>query len=154
IPVAEDSGLILPIGEWALQRACGQAVDWQREGLPAMPAAVNVSSVQLARGDFPDVVARALRRSGLQPALLELELTESAVMALRDRAEQVLAELHGLGVRISLDDFGTGYSSIGLLKRLPLSTIKVDRSFVAALLTDPATASVTEAIVAMSRILG
>lgn len=153
IPVAEDSGLIFPLGEWVLQRACRQAADWRREGLGPVTVAVNVSAVQIGRHEFPDLVARALERSRLEPGLLELELTEAAVAFLRERAEVVLGQLRALGVRLSLDNFGTGYSSLGQLKRFSLSSIKVDRRFVAGFGNDPDAASVAEAAIAVGRIL-
>jgi len=151
IPVAEDSGLIFPLGEWVLEHACRQAAAWRREGLGPVTVAVNVSAMQVSRHQFPDIVARALERSGLAPELLELELTETAVAFLRDRAEEVLGELHELGVRLSLDNFGTGQSSLGQLKRFPLAAIKVDRGFVAGFGRDPAAASVAEAAIAIAR---
>src|SRR5690606_27428191 len=141
IPVAEDSGLIFPLGEWVLQRACRQAANWRRDGLGPVTVAVNVSAVQIGRHEFPDLVARALERRRLEPGLLELELTEAAVAFLRGRAEVGLRQLRALGVRLSLDNFGTGYSSLGQLKRFSLSSIKVDRRFVAGSGNDPDAAS-------------
>lgn len=154
IPVAEDSGLIFPLGEWVLQRACRQAAGWCRDGVAPVTVAVNISALQVGRHEFPDVVASALERSGLEPERLELELTEAAVAFLRERAEKVLGELRALGVRLSLDNFGTGYSSLGQLKGFPLSSIKVDRRFVAGIGRDPEAASVAEAAIAVGRTLG
>lgn len=154
IPVAEDSGLILTIGEWVLRHVCRQAAEWKRAGREAVPVSVNVSAVQLGRHEFTDAVARALDRSRLDPALLELELSEDAVAALRERAKEVLDELHALGVRLSLDDFGTGHSSLGQLAGLPIASVKLDGRFVSGLTADAESASVAEATIALARILG
>jgi diguanylate cyclase (GGDEF)-like protein len=154
IPLAEETGLILPVSEWTLNQACFQATEWQRAGLPAVPISVNVSGVQFKRQDLCGLVRRALALSGLAPALLGIEITETAMMSVRDRAVQLLQELRTLGVRISLDDFGTGYSSLSYLKRFPIHMLKIDRSFVSEILTDPQTASITEAIITMAHVLG
>jgi predicted signal transduction protein with EAL and GGDEF domain len=154
IPVAEDSGLILQLGEWALRRACFQAMAWRRAGLPPIPVAVNVSGVQFRRQDLYELTTRALEESGLPPELLQLEITETALMSVRDRAAQPLERLRAMGVGIALDDFGTGYSSLSYLKAFPLDMLKIEKSFVAEMLSDPATGSITEAIVTMSHILG
>ena len=154
IHIAEDTGLILPIGEWVIARACVHAMDWLKEGLSPVPVSVNVSAVQFRRQNLADVVGRALATSGLDPALLDIEITESAIMSVRARAVESLEELRALGVTLSLDDFGTGYSSLSYLKRFPISTLKIDRSFISELLTDGATSSITEAIISMTHILG
>jgi diguanylate cyclase len=153
IPIAEDCGLILPIGAWVLRQACRQAVEWQRAGLP-IPVAVNVSGVQFRRQDIGELVKQALAESGLDPKLLRLEITETSLMAIRDRAVQVLSEVRSLGVTVALDDFGTGYSSLSYLKSFPLDVLKIDRSFIAEMLGDKTTASITEAIISMTQILG
>ena len=150
IAQAEESGLIVPIGDWVIEEACRQAVAWQREGLPPITVAVNLSAVQFARGGVEQVVERALRDSGLQPGCLELELTESILLS---NTEQVLAavrRLKGLGVRLSIDDFGTGYSSLSYLKRFAVDKLKIDRSFVADLLTDADDSAIVKAIVQMA----
>lgn len=154
IPIAEASGLILPIGEWVLNCACRQAVEWIKAGLPPVPVAVNVSAVQFRRQDLPDLVRRALAMSGLDAAMLSLEITETAIMSVRDRAVEPLATLRSMGVGLALDDFGTGYSSLSYLKTFPISTVKIDRSFVSEMLHDRAAATITEAIVSMAHILG
>jgi predicted signal transduction protein with EAL and GGDEF domain len=154
IPIAEDSGLILPIGEWVLNQACRQAIEWQRAGLPKIPVAVNVSGVQFRRQDLCELVRTALAASGLDPALLQIEITETVIVSVRDRAVQLLEQLRGLGISLALDDFGTGYSSLSYLKSFPINVLKIDRSFVAEMLTDHTTASIVEAIVSMTRILG
>jgi EAL domain-containing protein (putative c-di-GMP-specific phosphodiesterase class I) len=154
IPVAEDSGWIAPIGEWVLLRACRQAVEWQRAGLPAIPVAVNVSGVQFRRQDVCELVKRALDVSGLDPAMLCIEITETSLMSVKDRAVPLLQQLREMGVGVALDDFGTGYSSLSYLKTFPINLLKIDKSFIAGVLTDRTTASITEAVITMTRILG
>jgi diguanylate cyclase len=154
IPIAEDSGLILAIGEWVIDTACRQAVEWQRAGLPKLPVAVNVSGVQVRRQDLCGIVRSALAATGLDPQLLRIEITESVIVSVRDRAGELLAQLRDLGVTLALDDFGTGYSSLSYLKSFPINMLKIDRSFVAEMLTDHTTASIIEAIISMARILG
>lgn len=153
IPVAEDSGLIVPIGEWVIQEACRQGVAWQRAGLPDLVMAVNLSAVEFKRGDVEHKVTRALRDSGLDPHRLELELTESVLI---HNTEQVLAtvqRLKRLGVTLSIDDFGTGYSSLSYLKRFEVDKLKIDRSFVRDLATDEEDAAIIRAIIQMARSL-
>jgi predicted signal transduction protein with EAL and GGDEF domain len=154
IPIAEDSGLILPIGQWVLNEACKQAVLWQKAGLGSVPVAVNVSGVQFRRQDVCALVRQVLGDNGLDPKLLQIEITESVIVSVRDRAVQLLGELRSLGVSLALDDFGTGYSSLSYLKSFPIDVLKIDRSFVAEMLTDRTTASIIEAIISMTRILG
>jgi predicted signal transduction protein with EAL and GGDEF domain len=154
IPIAEDSGLILPMGEWVLEHACAQAAAWQKAGLPPIPVAVNVSGVQFQRQDLCSVVRRKLDASGLDPSMLHIEITETVIVSARERAIAVLSQLRELGVRLALDDFGTGYSSLSYLKNFPIDTLKIDRSFVAEMLTHATTASIIEAIISMTRVLG
>jgi predicted signal transduction protein with EAL and GGDEF domain len=154
IPIAEASGLIVPIGEWVLERACAQMAEWRKAGLPVIPIAVNVSGVQFHRQDLCEVVRRKLDKFGLDPSVLHIEITETAIVAARERAIALLGQLRELGVRLALDDFGTGYSSLSYLKNFPIDTVKIDRSFVSEMLTDHTTASIVEAIVSMTRILG
>ncbi len=130
VPVAEQTGLIVPIGLWALRQACIQAVEWQRRGYPPARMAVNVAAGQFARPDFVDSVRRVLDETGLDPALLELEVTEGSVMRDLEEVTLRLNELRALGVTIAVDDFGTGYSSLAYLNRLPFDALKVDRSFI------------------------
>jgi diguanylate cyclase (GGDEF)-like protein/PAS domain S-box-containing protein len=129
IPVAEDSGLILPIGGWVLREACGQAKAWLDDGLPTTPMSINVSGVQLQDATFLHQVLDVLGETGLAPELLEMELTESVLMHLPEHAQSALQHLRNLGVTVSIDDFGTGYSSLSYLKRLPIDTLKIDQSF-------------------------
>jgi len=154
IPIAEDSGLILPIGEWVIERACRQAMEWRGAGMPPLPIAVNVSGVQVRRQELTELVRAALAATGLEPQYLRIEITETAIVAVRERAIELLNQLRDLGVSLALDDFGTGYSSLSYLKSFPIDMLKIDRSFVAEMLTDHTTASIIEAIVSMTRILG
>lgn len=128
IPIAEESGLILPIGAWVLKQACRQAAAWQAQGLPSVPLAVNVSARQFSQADFIDTVRAALEEAGLEARLLHLEITESLLMSSEDAVER-LKQLRQLGVKILIDDFGTGYSSLSYLRRLPVDALKIDRSF-------------------------
>lgn len=153
VPVAESGGLILQIGEWVMHEATRQAMEWRAAGLPAIPLAVNVSGTQIKRQDIVGLVRRALDESGLDPSALCIEITETSLMSVLDRAAEVLHRLRALGVSTALDDFGTGYSSLSYLKSFPLDSLKIDRSFIAELLTDAKTAALTEAIVNMTRIL-
>jgi predicted signal transduction protein with EAL and GGDEF domain len=130
ISVAEETGLILPIGEWVLREACKQAKHWHEEGLPFGRIAVNVSGRQFALSDFPAQVAAILKETGLEPGQLELEVTESVVMSDEGWSEKALSELKALGVTLAIDDFGTGYSSFGRLRNFAVDRLKIDRSFV------------------------
>jgi|GEM_PF-2307423 len=154
IPLAEQTGLIVPIGQWVLEEACREAAGWESMGAPEMTVSVNVSAVQFLQPDFPACVGQALRTTGLRPDRLCLEVTESTVVSKLEAAQMMLRELAALGVRISLDDFGTGYSSLGVLQQLPIDVIKVDRSFVVAIPKDDPNRSIITAIVSMSRTLG
>jgi predicted signal transduction protein with EAL and GGDEF domain/CheY-like chemotaxis protein len=154
IPIAEDSGLILPIGQWVLERACQQASAWQLAGLPRIPISINVSGVQFQRQDLAALVRKNLAAYDLDPAMLRIEITETVIVSARERAIALLHELRALGVGLALDDFGTGYSSLSYLRSFPIDTLKIDRSFVTEMLTNHTTASIIEAIISMTRILG
>jgi EAL domain-containing protein (putative c-di-GMP-specific phosphodiesterase class I) len=130
IPIAEETGMIVSLGEWVLREACRQSVAWIEAGQEARSIAVNVSQVQFRRDDFVDVVTRAIEATGLPPGLLELELTESVMMRDTETAVARIRQLRAMGILIALDDFGVGYSSLSYLRRLPLDTLKIDRSFV------------------------
>lgn len=136
IPLAEESRLILPIGKWALREACLQMARWRSQTTQPLKLAVNVSALQFAHGDWDDCVVSALRESGLPPECLELELTESLVMRQGKEDIEPLARLRDIGTRLAIDDFGTGYSSLGYLQRLPITTLKLDHSFITALQSD------------------
>jgi EAL domain-containing protein (putative c-di-GMP-specific phosphodiesterase class I) len=150
IPVAEDCGLICPIGEWALRTACGQNKIWQEEGLRKVNMAVNVSAVQLVHTDICGIVESALSESGLDPSYLVLEITETAIMADLDRAKAALTRLVAIGVQVALDDFGTGYSSLSRLVQLPVDMLKIDHSFVRNVAIDNACSLVVSSIVTLA----
>jgi diguanylate cyclase (GGDEF)-like protein len=158
IPMAEETGLVLGIGEWVLDEACRQVAQWQRDGLAdnvsALRVAVNISARQLQRPGLDGAVRRALSASGLPPQCLELEITESSVMLDPLHAQSVLQSLRDLGVLLSIDDFGTGYSSLAYLKRLPLDRLKIDRSFIGGIPTDSDDAAIVETIIVMTHKLG
>ena len=150
LPLAEESGFIVQIGEWVLREACRQNAQWQQQGYSGFRMAVNVSPHQFQEPDFSAVVRSALRESGLRPSLLELEITESSLV---QDAELTISTMHKLkkqGVHLSIDDFGTGYSALSYLKHLPIDVLKIDRSFVAGLASDPADATIIEAILHMA----
>ncbi|HOZ65278.1 MAG TPA: GGDEF domain-containing phosphodiesterase, partial [Burkholderiaceae bacterium] len=153
IPVAEESGLIVQIGEWVMGEACRQAVAWQRAGLPPLSIAVNLSAVQFKRGDVTQVVSQALQETGLNPGLLELELTESILMQHVEGVLSTLQSLKRMGVTLSIDDFGTGYSSLSYLKRFDIDKLKIDQSFVRDLASDPDDAAIVRAIIQMAHSL-
>ena len=153
IPVAEQSGLIIALGEWVLLEACRQAAAWQAAGLPPIVVAVNLSALQFRRGNILDTVTTALARSGLPARWLELELTESILLQDVDAAMTTLHSLKDLGVQLSIDDFGTGYSSLSYLKRLAVDKLKIDQSFVRDLATDADDAAIVRAIVQLGHTL-
>ena len=154
IPLAEESGLVVPLGDWVLHEACRQTKEWSDAGLTLRQTAVNVSAVQLSRGHLVESVKNALQQSGIPPEQLELEITESCVMVDRDQSFKSLAELKALGVRLSIDDFGTGYSSLAYLQQLDVHTLKVDISFVRDMTTNSGNASIVKAIIALGHSLG
>jgi diguanylate cyclase len=153
IPVAEETGLILSIGEWVLRNACSQAKAWIDEGLPVTRMAVNVSGQQFVLKDFPRVVAAIIKETGIEASMLELEITESVVMKDEVWAEQALAQLKELGVMLAIDDFGTGYSSFGRLRHFAVDRLKIDRSFMTSLIDCSDDRAIAAAIIAMSRSL-
>jgi len=154
IPLAEERGLIVPLGQWVLQATCRQIRDWRIAGLHCPPVAVNLSARQFVDDDLVENFEAAMLRHGVAPADLEVELTESVLMADPERANDVLGRLHRLGIRISIDDFGTGYSSLSYLKRFPAETVKIDRSFISGLPGDGDDAAITQAVIAMAHSLG
>ena len=153
IPLAEETGLIIPIGEWVLRAACRQNKAWQDAGHPPLVMSVNLSLRQLARGDVVELVQRVLDETGLAPRYLELEITESVMATEVDKSFAMLNRLRALGVRISLDDFGTGYSSLSYLKCFPVDTLKIDSSFVRDIASDEDSAAIVKAIISLGHIL-
>ena len=151
IPIAEDCGFIVPIGRWALREGCRQARAWQDAGLPLACVAINVSAVELRAKDFVPAVRAILTETGLEPRYLELELTETFLMQDSTSTSVVLLALKEMGLQIALDDFGTGYSSLSYLKRFPIDTVKIDRSFVRDLTTDTGDASIVSAVISMGK---
>ncbi len=150
IPLAEETGLIVNLGAWAINEVCRQQAAWLAEGLPVVPVAVNLSSVQFAKSDLLDTIRSALDAQQLAPALLELELTESAMMLNPSAASETLCALRGLGCSLALDDFGTGYSSLAHLKHFPFDAVKIDRGFVTNITSNREDAAIATAIIAMA----
>ncbi|MDD3519063.1 MAG: EAL domain-containing protein, partial [Chromatiales bacterium] len=153
IPVAEESGLIIPLGAWVLREACRQAREWHEQGLLQGRIAVNLSGKQLYQRDLVEVIRNILSDTGCDPAWVELEVTEGFVMKNPEQSIQLLGELRGMGFELSIDDFGTGYSSLAYLKQLPISKLKIDRSFVSGTPTDVDDVAIARAIIALGRSL-
>jgi diguanylate cyclase (GGDEF)-like protein/PAS domain S-box-containing protein len=153
IPLAEDTRLILPIGEWVLRVACQQVGRWRAAGVPKLRLAVNLSGLQFQQQDLPGTIRRALEEAGSEPGSVEIEITESVAMRDAEAARALMKELRDLGVRIAIDDFGTGYSSLAALQRFPIQTLKIDQSFVAGIGVDGKSALIT-AIITMAHSLG
>jgi EAL domain-containing protein (putative c-di-GMP-specific phosphodiesterase class I) len=153
IGAAEESGLIVAIGEWVLREALREARAWQSPGR-ALMISVNVSALQLSRPSFVERLRRLIEETGIDPALVELEVTEGVIIEGAGDARESLDHIAALGVGLAIDDFGTGYSGLAYLKRLPIDTVKIDQSFVRDLTVDPDDAAIVTAIVAMSRSLG
>jgi EAL domain-containing protein (putative c-di-GMP-specific phosphodiesterase class I) len=154
IPLAEETGLIVPLGQWVLRAACEQARAWREQGLPVVPVSVNLSRRQLVHGDIAADIAELLDRTGLCAADLQLEITESMVMQDSAKALAMVTRLHDMGVQIALDDFGSGYSSLSEIGRLPVSSLKIDRCFIRDADSDRGAAAITKTIVALGRSLG
>jgi EAL domain-containing protein (putative c-di-GMP-specific phosphodiesterase class I) len=152
IPLLEESGLIVPVGEWVLRAACAQIRDWAAEGIE-VPVAVNLSPRQFQQQDIAEVVRRALADYGVPAHLIELEITETAAMHNAEAASTALAMLKALGVRIAIDDFGTGYSSLSYLKRFPIDCLKIDRSFINDVIDDLEDASIAQAVITLAHAL-
>jgi diguanylate cyclase (GGDEF)-like protein len=150
IPMAEETGMIVPIGKWVIHTACEQDRIWRMAGLPPMRMAVNLSAKQFQQQDLPDVVEEILVKTGMDPAFLELEITESVLMQSLEQTIDQLLRLMSLGVKISIDDFGTGYSSLNYLKRFPLHALKIDRSFVKDIGEDSDDTSIVSAVIALA----
>jgi diguanylate cyclase (GGDEF)-like protein/PAS domain S-box-containing protein len=153
IPVAEETGMIVPIGKWVLRTVCAQNMAWQRQGLPPICVAVNLSVRQFTDPDLLTDLTSVLRETGMQPQLLELEITEGMMIHDPGQAIKLLTSIKEMGIRLAIDDFGTGYSSLGQLKHFPIDTLKVDRSFIRDIATNSGDKAITEAIIAMGKTL-
>jgi len=153
IPLAEETGLIVPLGEWVIRTACTQAKLWQKAGLPPLIVAVNLSGRQFQHQGLVDSISRILKETKMDPRLLELEITESIAMQNADYTIVILKELKEMGLRISMDDFGTGYSSLSYLKKFPIDTLKIDQSFVRDIHTDPNDAAIANAVIVLAHSL-
>ena len=151
VAIAEQCGLIVPIGRWALREACRQNQSWRQAGLQAVPVAVNISAVEIRQKGFVEGVARILDETGLAPCFLELELTEGSLMHDTEASALVLGELKAMGVKLAIDDFGTGYSSLSCLRRFPIDTLKIDQSFVCDLVSNADDATIVSAVIGMGR---
>jgi EAL domain-containing protein (putative c-di-GMP-specific phosphodiesterase class I) len=153
IPVAEESRLILPLGEWVLRNACLQAKAWQDRGVAPIRTAVNLSARQFQQHDLVQMVSRVLDETKVDPSALELEITETTAMSNGEVTVEILRALRALGVSISIDDFGTGYSSLGYLKRFPINAVKIDRAFVQDITNDEGDAAIVSAVIGIARSL-
>ncbi len=154
IPVTEETGLIIPLGRWVIRRACEQIRNWNGQALPPVCVSVNLSPRQFSDPELVPFIKRTLTETGIEPARLELEITESMVMHNAERSIEKLNEIKALGIRIAIDDFGTGYSSLSQLKKFPVDTLKVDRSFIREIETDEEDRAITQAIITMGKTLG
>ncbi|MCK5508446.1 MAG: GGDEF domain-containing protein, partial [Desulfobacterales bacterium] len=151
IPIAEETRLIIPIGEWVLRTACAQMAVWHKAGFNKIRVGVNLSSLQFRQGNIVKTIKNILATTGLDPQYLELELTESMVMQNVEETIATLWQLKEMGLKLSIDDFGTGYSSMSYLKRFPLDTLKIDRSFIKDIMTDSSDAAITKATIGLAQ---
>jgi EAL domain-containing protein (putative c-di-GMP-specific phosphodiesterase class I) len=154
VPLLEDSGLIVQVGEWILRAACRQLADWRAAGVPVVPVAVNIAMKQFLHHDLAAVIDEALREAAIPPGWLGIEVTEGDALQRPEEVVAVLRRLKDRGIDIAIEDFGTGYSSLAYLKRLPVDALKLDRSFVAGLPNDADDASISRAVIAMAHSLG
>jgi diguanylate cyclase (GGDEF)-like protein/PAS domain S-box-containing protein len=154
IPITEETGMIIPIGRWVIRKACEQVRNWNGQALPPVCISVNLSPRQFSDPELVPFIKRTLTETGIDPSRLELEITESMVMHNQERSLQKLNEIKALGIRIAIDDFGTGYSSLSQLKKFPVDTLKVDRSFIREIETDEEDRAITTAIITMGKTLG
>jgi diguanylate cyclase (GGDEF)-like protein len=150
IPILEENGLIVPVGEWVIRRACEQSMEWKRQGLQPVPLAVNLSPRQFMHKGLLPAIRRILDETGIDPALLEFEITETALMQHGEQTLDILGQINAMGIRLSIDDFGTGYSSLAYLKRFPVKKIKIDRAFIKDLEKSAEDRAIVAAIIALS----
>jgi diguanylate cyclase (GGDEF)-like protein/PAS domain S-box-containing protein len=150
IPILEETGMIVPVGEWVMRRACEQSMAWQRAGLPAVPIAVNLSARQFMHRGLVDAIGAIIKETGIDPGLVECEITETALMEHGEQTLAILCQIGQMGVKLAIDDFGTGYSSLAYLKRFPVHTLKIDRAFVRELETSTEDQAIVAAIIALS----
>jgi EAL domain-containing protein (putative c-di-GMP-specific phosphodiesterase class I) len=153
IPIIEENGLIVPIGEWVMRKAAEQSVAWQRQGLKPVPLAVNLSPRQFMNRGLIESIRSVLDETGIEPALIEFEITETALMQHGEQTLEILGQINGMGIRLSIDDFGTGYSSLAYLKRFPVKKIKIDRAFIKDLEQSTEDQAIVAAIMALSNSL-
>jgi diguanylate cyclase (GGDEF)-like protein len=153
IPIIEENGLIVPVGEWVMRRACEQSVEWQRMGLRPVPLAVNLSPRQFMHRGLIESIRRILDETGIDPSLIEFEITETALMQHGEQTLDILGQINGMGIRLSIDDFGTGYSSLAYLKRFPVKKLKIDRAFIKDLEASAEDRAIVGAIIALSNSL-
>jgi EAL domain-containing protein (putative c-di-GMP-specific phosphodiesterase class I) len=153
IPIIEENGLIVPVGEWVMRRACECSVEWSRKGLPPVPLSVNLSPRQFMHRGLIESIRRILDETGIDPALLEFEITETALMQHGEQTLEILGQINAMGIRLSIDDFGTGYSSLAYLKRFPVKKIKIDRAFIKDLEESAEDQAIVGAIIALSNSL-
>jgi len=153
IPLLEDTGMIVDVGEWVINTACEQIKKWQNSHLPVVPVAVNLSARQFYQSQLADTITSILKTSGIDPSLLQLEITESVIMQNAQATVETLKKLHSIGIRFAIDDFGTGYSSLSYLKRFPIQTLKIDRTFVRDIISDPDDAAIVSTVIKMAHSL-
>jgi EAL domain-containing protein (putative c-di-GMP-specific phosphodiesterase class I) len=154
IPLAEETGLIIPLGEWVFAEAARQVTAWRKQGLPNLVVSVNISAVQFRKNDFVERIKTILKEAGALASSLELELTESILMHDMESSIETLKYLRDLGFRIAIDDFGTGFSSLNYLRRLPVNVLKIDQSFVREMLEEQASLAIVETIISLAHSLG
>jgi EAL domain-containing protein (putative c-di-GMP-specific phosphodiesterase class I) len=154
VPMLEETGLVVPVGDWVLRAACAQAAAWRAAGLPPLRVSVNLSALQFHKRDFLSGLASVIAESGIDPATLEVEVTESVMLHDVEGALDILRAINRLGVRLAVDDFGTGYSSLSYLKQVPLHTLKLAQPFVHGIPHDSTDCGITRAVVAVARSLG
>jgi len=150
IPILEENGMIVPVGEWVIRRACEQSMEWQRQGLPPVPLAINLSARQFMHKALVTSIRRIVEETGIDPALVEFEITESALMQHSEQTLEILGQINRMGMRLSIDDFGTGYSSLAYLKRFPVRKIKIDRAFIRELEASSEDRAIVAAVMALA----